>query len=88
MVKHIQVYGKVQGVGFRYFTYMMATQLNIDGWAKNCGDGSVEILAHGSDLLMEQFIGQVSNGPRFAHVEGIEVEEISHDGPWHGFSIK
>ena len=35
----IIVDGKVQGVGFRYFTQMKAMQFNLTGFCKNLYDG-------------------------------------------------
>ena len=55
----IQVYGIVQGVGFRYFTQQEASRLGLCGRATNLSDGSVEVLAQGDagrgkiDLLAE-----------------------------------
>ena len=38
------VYGRVQGVGFRYTTQYEAKKLGLSGYAKNLDDGSVEVL--------------------------------------------
>lgn len=43
--KHIVVTGLVQGVGFRYFTVTQARRLGVQGWVRNCRDGSVELEA-------------------------------------------
>ena len=39
--KHIIFYGRVQGVGFRYYAVQKANQLGLTGWVKNLYDGSV-----------------------------------------------
>ncbi len=41
----IHVQGRVQGVGFRYTTKMLADQLGVTGSVKNEADGSVSIEA-------------------------------------------
>lgn len=41
------VYGRVQGVGFRYTTQHEAQRLGLTGYAKNMDDGSVEVVACG-----------------------------------------
>ena len=41
--KHIIFYGRVQGVGFRYYAVQKANQLGLTGWVKNLYDGSVEM---------------------------------------------
>ena len=40
MVKHLQISGRVQGVGFRYHTCRVARELGITGWVRNRRDGS------------------------------------------------
>ena len=41
--KHIYFYGRVQGVGFRYYAVQKAGQLGLAGWVRNRYDGSVEM---------------------------------------------
>lgn len=41
---HIIVSGRVQGVGFRWMTKMVAAKLHITGTVANQMDGSVEIM--------------------------------------------
>ena len=43
---HLQVFGRVQGVGFRYFTQRIAMNYNIVGTVQNVDD-YVEIYAQG-----------------------------------------
>ena len=43
------VYGRVQGVGFRYTTQYEAKKLGLTGYAKNLDDGSVEVVACGEE---------------------------------------
>lgn len=55
--KHIQFYGRVQGVGFRYYSVYKAQSLGLAGWVRNCYDGSVEMEVQGDpnridDLLL------------------------------------
>ena len=46
------VYGRVQGVGFRYTTQYEAKRLGLTGYAKNLDDGSVEVVACGEEGQM------------------------------------
>lgn len=41
--KHIVFYGRVQGVGFRYYAVNKANQLGLTGWVKNLPNGTVEM---------------------------------------------
>ncbi len=43
VAKHIIFYGRVQDVGFRYFSVYKARLLGLAGWVKNLDDGSVEM---------------------------------------------
>lgn len=50
------VYGRVQGVGFRYSTQHEAQRLGLTGYAKNMDDGSVEVVACGDAAQVEKLI--------------------------------
>ena len=46
--------GRVQGVGFRYTVVSLAQNLDLTGWVKNEFDGSVSVVAEGTEeSLME-----------------------------------
>ena len=65
------VSGRVQGVGFRYFTQRKAVELNLRGWVRNRPDGTVEVEACGPDEQLEIFEHALRSGPplgRVAHV--------------------
>ncbi|MGL9751120.1 MAG: acylphosphatase [Symbiopectobacterium sp.] len=69
------VYGVVQGVGFRYYTQQQARQLDVKGYARNCENGSVEVVASGESQQVEQLIIWLkAGGPRSARVERVLVE--------------
>lgn len=59
----ITVDGRVQGVGFRYTTKMLADQIGITGTVKNQPDGTVMIEAVGESEEMAQFIEGVKGSP-------------------------
>ena len=52
---HILYSGTVQGVGFRYTAQRVALGLDLKGWVKNLGNGSVEICVEGSKDKIKQF---------------------------------
>ncbi|ULQ60720.1 acylphosphatase [Brucepastera parasyntrophica] len=54
--RHIFVYGRVQGVGFRARTVSLARSLGVCGWVRNRSDGSVEIAAEAAPQIIEQFL--------------------------------
>ena len=45
--KHIIFYGRVQGVGFRYYSVYKSRQLGLTGWVRNLYDGTVEMEVQG-----------------------------------------
>lgn len=56
------VYGRVQGVGFRYTTQHEAQRLGLTGYAKNMDDGSVEVVACGESDRVEQLMKWLKAG--------------------------
>jgi len=68
---HYKIVGRVQGVGFRYFTLRTARKLGITGWVRNRSDGSVEAVAEGHERLLADFEAAIRQGPSFSHVETI-----------------
>ncbi|MEH0834433.1 acylphosphatase [Pectobacterium cacticida] len=82
------VYGIVQGVGFRYNTQRQARQLGVDGYVRNCDDGSVEVVASGEAHCVEALIEWLKQGgPRGASVAKVLVEP-HHNTNYNGFAIR
>ncbi len=70
------VAGRVQGVGYRYFVLRQAEVLGVSGYARNRSDGSVEVVAEGSDTALADFEARLREGPTFAEVTGVTREAI------------
>lgn len=83
----IRVYGRVQGVGFRYYTEREARLRGISGFVQNKPDGSVYIEAEGEEEAMEAFIEWCRSGPPWARVRNIEIVELPPLGRM-GFVVK
>lgn len=45
ITKQFFIFGRVQGVGFRFFTLQQAGKLGLKGIVRNRIDGSVEVIA-------------------------------------------
>jgi len=71
------VRGRVQGVGFRWFVDSEARQLAVNGWVRNNVDGTVEVLAMGTEQQLATLKERLRRGPRAARVD--EVQEIPAD---------
>ena len=81
------VHGRVQGVGYRYFVLRQAEVLGVAGFARNRADGSVEVLAEGSEASLADFEARLREGPAFAEVANVEREAIADRGS-SGFHIR
>ncbi len=81
------VSGRVQGVGFRNFVQRAARKLEVVGYAKNLGDGRVEVLAVGPVEAVGELMGLVARGPSWAEVRHVEVRETPVL-PCEGFDIR
>ncbi len=78
--------GRVQGVGFRWWTRELAGELSLRGTVRNLPDGSVEIHVAGPIAQVQAFIERIRTGPRQARV--VSVEEIPcRDGLPESFQI-
>jgi acylphosphatase len=71
--------GRVQGVGFRYFVLRRAQAAGLAGFTRNLADGSVEVVAEGSQEQLEALEAAVRRGPPHAHVSRVEKTEISDE---------
>ena len=80
--------GRVQGVGFRYFTEAAAAREGILGWVRNMPDGRVEISAEGDAGALERFERSLGHGPPQARVERVDVDDTIPTGRETGFTIK
>ena len=78
MAKRFVVYGRVQGVGLRYFTWKEAERIGIKGTVRNCVDGSVEIVAEGNDDQLQDFYNWLKVGPKTASVERVLEDNIEN----------
>ena len=72
----INIYGKVQGVGFRYSALQKANEMGIYGFVKNRADGSVYIEADGETEMLELFIIWLKRGPSISRVDEVKVNDI------------
>jgi len=78
MIKSIKIniYGKVQGIGFRYSTLQKANELGINGFVKNRADGSVYIEADGESQILEEFVFWCRKGPARSRVDDVKIADI------------
>jgi acylphosphatase len=78
-VVRVQLKGKVQGVGFRFWIEREAIVRGIEGWVRNRSDGTVEAVFAGDPDAVASMVETCSNGPPHARVTGVEVHTASDE---------
>lgn len=66
--------GRVQGVGFRYKSYLLANELGLTGDVNNLYDGDVELNIQGDREKIDLFLEKLSKD-RFIRIDNIEIKE-------------
>ena len=74
-IVRLAIGGRVQGVGYRYWTMATAQRLGLRGWVRNRIDGSVEALVAGDSESVGRMIE-----------EGVDVTEAAAEDPPEGFT--
>ena len=82
-----KIIGRVQGVGYRFYTEDIARRLNINGYVKNLYDGSVEVYAEADKEILEQFIEELERGPGLSRVDQVKIEWLNKKPEYHNFRI-
>lgn len=83
------VRGRVQRVGFRWFTREAAMRIgSLDGFAVNLGDGRVHVVAEGAPARCEELLGWLRAGDTPGRVEGVTEIWGTPRGGYDGFEIR
>jgi acylphosphatase len=85
---YARVYGRVQGVGFRYSTIMQGRKFNLTGYAKNMDDGSVEVVAEGNEEILKKFLTWLKKGPSLSRVDKVDYHFIPYKGYYRTFGVE
>ena len=88
MQLYVLIAGRVQGVGFRNFTQRNARQLGVKGYAKNLPNGKVEVVAEGDKTQLDALVVFLREGPRYARVDSLEIDERPFTGEYETFGIR
>ena len=78
VARRLVISGRVQGVGFRYFTR----------WVRNLPDGRVEAYVEGESDAVTRLERAIRQGPRGASVHAVEVDAEEPGGAYGGFGIE
>ena len=84
----VRVYGRVQGVGFRWSTARKARALDLVGWVQNRRDGSVELVCIGRRHDIDVMQLWLAKGPSAARVDRLDVVDATPDPELTDFEIR
>lgn len=76
----LEIEGRVQGVGFRWWAQRQARALGLAGWVRNRREGTVEALAVGETAALDQFERLCWQGPSAARVTSVRRSAATDDG--------
>ncbi|MFO1195712.1 MAG: acylphosphatase [Burkholderiaceae bacterium] len=76
----VVVHGRVQGVGYRAWFQRNALALDLRGWVRNRGDGTVEAELHGARDAVFDMISRATRGPPAARVERVAHAPVAPSG--------
>jgi acylphosphatase len=85
---HILVKGRVQGVGYRFFTQDAADSYGLKGWVRNLPGGNVEAEVEGPKSAIESFLEELRRGPPVARVDNLEVNWLTYSPRYKDFEIR
>jgi acylphosphatase len=87
IARHVDVSGRVQGVFFRAWMLEQAERLHVDGWVRNCPEGSVQAHLEGEEGAVNWLIDLIGDGPPSARVANVRVRDAELEGS-KGFAVR
>ena len=84
---HLIIEGRVQGVWFRDATRREAASLGVFGWVKNRPEGTVEVVAEGSEEDIKQLVSWCHHGPPAAEVHHVHETREKWQGEFSSFNV-
>jgi acylphosphatase len=83
----VRIEGRVQGVGFRFWTRSEAEALGLAGWVRNETDGSVRAHIEGPSDKVGRMLERLQIGPPGASVTNISTEAAMPEDKGSSFRI-
>jgi len=87
VARRFVVSGRVQNVGFRYFTQDRARREGVTGWVRNLPDGRVEAHVEGDAEAVDRIERAMRTGPPGARVDDVFVDTEDASGAFTTFSV-
>ena len=73
--RHIVFYGRVQGVGFRYYASNAADRVGATGWVHNEYTGAVSMEIQGTRSQIVDVLSMIENA-RYIRIDNMETRNI------------
>ena len=83
----LHIKGKVQGVGFRFFSQGVANELGLLGSVENKENGYVEIVVEGDETVLKKFLEHIKKGNEYAQVEQVVETWSEGAGKFKDFTV-
>ena len=87
MQLHVEISGRVHGVGFRYFVLAEARRLRLAGWVRNLAGAGVEVTAEGPREALSELLANLQTGPPAAWVSDVATHWHAATGQFEGFRV-
>ena len=84
----VSIFGRVQGVGYRYFVLNAVRRTAIKGYVQNQRNGSVLVVAEGNKKQLDILIEELTIGPSSGRVDRCCVQWASSEGVFDDFQVK
>ena len=84
---HVVVTGRVQGVGFRYFTMHRARLHGLVGIVRNLPTGQVEVRAVGLRSNLEALLRDLKRDPSASDVQNVSTDWIEPTDAYASFDV-
>lgn len=72
----VRILGRVQRIGFRYWTIDEASRRGLDGWVRNRRDGTVEAVFIGPSSEVDDMLAACGEGPPAALVDCVVESDL------------
>ena len=88
VARQYRIRGRVQGVGYRYFTQRIALRLGVRGWVRNLPNGDVEVYAEAETMILASFRKELERGPSSSAVDAVTDEAAERTDRYSSFEIR
>ena len=82
------VFGYVQGVSFRYYTRREAERLQLNGWVANQYDGTVKVVAEGTQDSLQELASFLRYGSPAGRVDRVEINWLDATNEFSRFNVR